>query len=146
MKRVTFTRIQDNVVVYTGLLPAAPDYDQYLSAYGDLADFTVTVTDPSMADQVTMAKDVLDARRAFFVAMLDRFSIENAAMGITLEESISAIAKSSNAVIAGNSGALETALHFWAGIEQDRIFTRARLLAYATEIANYIGVPVPEIP
>lgn len=89
--------------------------------------------------------EVIRARIKFFDDMIIRFNFENVMMGITLSESVTLLTKVTEIQAAGKAGALETALYNWVQIVPDRICTAERIAQYAQELADYLGIPVPEV-
>jgi hypothetical protein len=111
-------------------------------------EFTVEYLDISAEVQMEGAKQAYKAAKSFGEEMVATFSIENSAMGITAQESMTLLSVLGGVLTALSNGYLETAIARVKALNPqdfDGVYiTEARLLLYINDIENYLGITPSE--
>jgi hypothetical protein len=106
--------------------------------------FTIEITDVSTEYALRGARESLGRSRAFGNSLVEKFAIENVAMGITAEQSDSLMDKLAKTITALEKGYLETAIRRARQVNPNdydgQFLTAARLLSYVNEIEAFLGL------
>jgi hypothetical protein len=142
MERITI-RNSSNVIIAENV---AADLTAWLAANeGSFPDgYTVTRVNIDQEIAVKNALEGLKASRAFGVALVDAFAVENVVLGINAAQSDAVMAALLPTLTALSNGYLETAIRRVKEIDQnifDGVFlSEARLLSYVNKIETFLGI------
>lgn len=109
-------------------------------------EFTVEYSDSTAEAQLNFAKASYKSAKAFGEELITNFSVENAIIGITTEDSNALLGKLNSVLTALAGGYLETAMARVREIplvDYDGVYVTApRLLSYVNAIETYLGFPI----
>ena len=107
-------------------------------------EFTIIQTDISQQVALKNAKQTYLAHKSFGQDLAADFAVENAALGITVQESQTLVTTLSGVLSSLSNGFLETAIAESKGIDvedYDGVYiSETRLLLYVNRIEEYLGI------